>query len=49
MQTIHQDQFILKGIITRTNNKNEMDPATAKIGPLVQHNAVVDIYIGLAN
>lgn len=36
MQKINQDQFILSGLTVRTSNKNEMDPATAKIGPLVQ-------------
>lgn len=32
----HINQFILAGLTVRTNNKNEMNPTTGKIGPLVQ-------------
>lgn len=36
-EIIQKPEIKLVGLCVRTNNKNEMDPATGKIGPLIQH------------
>lgn len=44
-EKMHLDQLIVAGVTIRTNNKNEMNPATGKIGPLVQqywHNQIAN-------
>src|SRR3989338_10018558 len=44
-EKMHLNLLILAGTTIRTNNKNEMNPATGKIGPLVQqywHNQIAN-------
>lgn len=48
-QLITRPEFVLMGISCRTNNRQEMDPATAKIGATIQHYFSQDLASNIVN